>query len=349
MIPLVSILIPAFNAEQWVADTIRSALAQTWSNKEVIVVDDGSRDDTLAVAKSFESRNCKVLSQENRGASAARNRAFSYAQGEFIQWLDADDLLGHQKVELQLKKAEFDVNTLNLFSCAFCRFYYRPQNGEIAPNSLWQDLSPLEFMLVKFKENLWMNPSSWLVSRKLTDIAGPWNESLSLDDDGEYFCRVVLESRRIFFVPQAMTYKRRVTGSLSSRISFESYRSLYTSVSTSIERVLKVEDSERVRKICLTLLQRLFVHFYDKKGVLLDRMNELARSLGGELQPPRLAWKYSLISKIFGLKAAIVASRSIPKVRAWVERAMDNLLNSVSEWWRKSTPARDWEKRTRPG
>ena len=72
--PLVSILIPCYNAEKWLSETINSALDQTWKNIEIIIVDDGSTDSSLAIAKTFESKNIKVLSQENRGASAARNQ-----------------------------------------------------------------------------------------------------------------------------------------------------------------------------------------------------------------------------------------------------------------------------------
>ncbi len=100
--PLVSILIPCYNSEQWLAETIESALAQTWKNIEIIIVDDGSTDNSLAIAKSFESSIVKVISQENKGASTARNIALKEAQGDFIQYLDADDLLAPDKIELQV-------------------------------------------------------------------------------------------------------------------------------------------------------------------------------------------------------------------------------------------------------
>src|SRR4030095_8981359 len=98
---LVSILVPAYNKEAWIGDTIKSALAQTWQNKELIIVDDGSKDRTLDVIRRFESVSVKVVAQENQGACAARNRAYSLAQGAYIQWLDADDLLHPQKIETQ--------------------------------------------------------------------------------------------------------------------------------------------------------------------------------------------------------------------------------------------------------
>src|SRR5438270_12906784 len=103
MTPLVSILIPAYNAEPWVGDTIKSALNQTWPRKEIIVVDDGSRDQTLQVVRQFASKDVSVVTQENQGASVARNRAFELCQGDYIQWLDADDLLGPDKIIRQME------------------------------------------------------------------------------------------------------------------------------------------------------------------------------------------------------------------------------------------------------
>ena len=89
---LVSILIPCYNAERWIAQAIESALAQTWSEKEVIVVDDGSTDHSLEVIRQFDGR----ISWEtglNRGGNAARNRLLELARGEWLQYLDADDYL----------------------------------------------------------------------------------------------------------------------------------------------------------------------------------------------------------------------------------------------------------------
>jgi GT2 family glycosyltransferase len=77
MRPLVSILIPAFNAQNWIAETLESAIAQTWPEREIIVVDDGSTDQTLAIAKRFEPADVRIVTQKNQGAAAARNTAFS--------------------------------------------------------------------------------------------------------------------------------------------------------------------------------------------------------------------------------------------------------------------------------
>ena len=74
---LVSIIIPAYNAEEWIADTVQSAIAQTWPAKEIIIVDDGSRDRTAEIARRFASKEVLVVSKENQGAAAARNHALT--------------------------------------------------------------------------------------------------------------------------------------------------------------------------------------------------------------------------------------------------------------------------------
>ena len=183
---LVSILMPAYNAERWIRHSLESAVCQTWPDKEIIVVDDGSSDNTLAIARGFESGSVKVLSQPNRGAAAARNMALSVAQGDWIQWLDADDLLAADKISRQMKRAEQSANGMLLLSSAWGTFFYRPQKAVFTKNVLWADLGPVEWLLNKLSFPTWMSIESWLVSRELSQASGPWDERLSRDDDGEY-------------------------------------------------------------------------------------------------------------------------------------------------------------------
>lgn len=101
MSTLVSILIPVYNAERWIEQTIESALSQTWPAKEVVVVDDGSTDRSLEIIKRFEGR-IRWETGQNRGGNVARNRLLELARGEWLQYLDADDYLLPEKVERQV-------------------------------------------------------------------------------------------------------------------------------------------------------------------------------------------------------------------------------------------------------
>src|SRR4051794_37841011 len=155
MAPLVSILIPAYNAERWIADTLRSALSQTWPRKEVIVVDNGSTDNTLAVARKFESSVIRVVSQCKRGASAARNAALGLASGDYIQWLDADDLLAPHKIAAQMEVAG-GLSKRTLLCSGWGTFLYRPSKARFSPTLLWSDLTPVEWFLRRMPQNLHM-------------------------------------------------------------------------------------------------------------------------------------------------------------------------------------------------
>jgi glycosyltransferase involved in cell wall biosynthesis len=213
---LVSILIPAYNASKWIPQCIESAIGQTWRKKEIIVVDDGSQDATLKIAKKYERHGVLVKSQANNGASAARNKALSLAHGSYIQWLDADDILAPDKIEKQMVLAEGGKDSRILLSSAWGEFYTKVDKAIFSPNLLWQDLNPSEWLYRKINHNLWMAIQAWLVSRKLTELAGPWNEKLFRDNDGEYFCRILMYARRIQFVKESVSFVRGSTGGISS-------------------------------------------------------------------------------------------------------------------------------------
>jgi glycosyltransferase involved in cell wall biosynthesis len=110
MKPLVSILIPCYNAERWIAHAIESALAQTWPAKEVIVVDDGSSDQSLEIIKRFAGR-IRWETGPNRGGNATRGRLLELANGEWLQYLDADDYLLPDKVAAQMEFLSMHPNT----------------------------------------------------------------------------------------------------------------------------------------------------------------------------------------------------------------------------------------------
>ena len=327
MAPLVSILVPAFNAEKWIADTLRSAVAQTYQRKEIIVVDDGSTDQTHSTARQFESANVRVISQQNQGAAGARNTAFSLSQGDFIQWLDADDLLAPEKIALQVE-ASCRYERRALLSSSWGRFMYRHDQAKFVPTALWRDLSPVEWLLLKLGQNYYMQTATWLVRRELAESAGPWNQTLLGDDDGEYFCRVLLASEGVRFVPEAKVYYRASgTGSLSYiGASVKRTEAHWRSMQLHIRYLRSLEESERVREACLQYLQRSLIHFYPERQNILRQAGDLAAKLGGQLVAPRLSWKYSWIKTIFGWRAAKLAGRALPRVRWAVARSWDKAL-----------------------
>jgi len=325
---LVSILIPAYNAEAWIADTIKSALAQTWQRKEIIVVDDGSTDRTLAIAREFASKDIAVVSQENQGACAARNRAFALSQGDYIQWLDADDLLSPDKVEKQMQASAEIGNYLTLFSSGWGSFAYRDSRARFSPTSLWCDLSPVEWLLRKLSENIHMQTATWLTSRELAKAAGAWDLRLHVDDDGEYFSRAILASEGIRFVPESKVYYRVTPATRLSYIghSDKKKEAQLLSMQLDVKYIRSLEDSDRVRAACMTYLQNWLLYFYPERFDLVKELENLAAALGHQLEKPRLRWKYAWIRPLFGWGAAKNAQIVLPQLKSTLVRSWDRAM-----------------------
>jgi glycosyltransferase involved in cell wall biosynthesis len=313
---LVSIIIPAYNAEKWIKECIESASAQTYQPKEIIVVDDGSSDATLRIAQTYASATLQVLSKPNQGASSARNFGLKQAQGDYIQWLDADDLLHEAKIQTQMTAAEAGHDESVLFSGAWGRFDSRPEKTRFSPDLLWEDLAPVEWIQRKVEHNLWMPPMVFLVSRRLTQAAGPWNEELKRDNDGEYFLRVISRASRITFLRSAECYKRSTFGiSHQMTLSDQKLESIAYSLLSHVRTLQQMEDSPRTRNACLTLLNRWAIYFFPERADLLAKMRAAAIELGGELEPPRLRAKYRWIQKVFGWKIGKKAQFSFGSLR----------------------------------
>ncbi len=329
MARLVSILITSFNAERWITETIESALAQTWPNKEIIIVDDGSRDRTLEIAHGYQSGRVKVLSQENRGANAARNRALEAAQGDSIQWLDADDLLAPDKIERQMAAQAALSDSKVLLTASWAKFFFRPYRARFHPDILWNDLWPLEWLMATFRENAWMNPATWLVSRTLTQVAGPWDERLVRDQDGEYVCRLVSKSSMVRFVSEAKCYYRQGNPrSLSRTLSARSLASMLLAKRLAFGYLRCLEDSKRTRAACLASLNR-FLRYTELDDLLIRQVKDLVHDLGGEMSPPYRTRRYRFVAKAFGTKIAnrlkVCASKGSYSLR-W---AWDKLLSKL--------------------
>jgi len=328
MTPLVSILIPAYKAERWIGDSIESAIAQTWPRKEIVVVDDGSPDGTAEVARRFSSKGVAVVTTSNQGAAAARNHALRLSQGDYIQWLDADDLLGPDKIERQIKALREGDDESTLLSGPWAFFNYRTHRARFSPTSLWQDLAPVEWLIRKLDENLHMQTATWLTSRKLAEAAGAWDTRLLVDDDGEYFCRVLLASKGTRFVPDAKVFYRVTPSGRLSHIGMSDKKkdAMVISMKLHIKYLRSLEDSERTRKACLTYMQNWLDAFYPERPDIISDLQGLAAQLGGRLEWPRLRWKYAWMEPIVGFAAAKRAQMALPLLKASLIRGWDKTM-----------------------
>ncbi len=314
---IVSILIPCYNAEHWIAETIKSGLAQTWQNKEIIVVNDGSTDSSLEIAKCFESSIVKVINQENKGAGSARNRALQEAQGDFLQYLDADDLLSPQKIEKQIRLLQQNSPDM-LAVCGTVHFFdgQKPDEGifEDGLPFLVDSNDPLNWLLRLLGADGrggMVHPGAWLTPRNVADTAGLWDEQPSPDDDGEYFTRVVLASAGIRRANSGISYYRKYkTGSnLSSTNSEKLQWGALHSTDLKAQHILAKTDTPRAKKALTRCYKERAVLAYPNYPKVTEAALARIQELGGTDYLPCLGgWRIELLNKFFGWKFARQAS-----------------------------------------
>ncbi|WP_281228098.1 glycosyltransferase family 2 protein [Flavobacterium aquiphilum] len=212
---LISIIIPTYNRAHLIGETLDSILAQTYTNWECIVVDDGSTDDTAGVLISYIERDSRFkffrrADDRTKGASSCRNIGFELSQGEYIQYLDSDDIISANKLEVQLEVLLGESET----TCAICKWGVF---DKYAAESIVKENMPYyknwvsikDFFNVLGEYGLYVPIHSYLISRNLVANAGKWNEDLCINDDGEFFTRLLLKITKIVYVEKAIVFYRK--------------------------------------------------------------------------------------------------------------------------------------------
>jgi glycosyltransferase involved in cell wall biosynthesis len=274
----------------------------------------------------------QVICNQNQCATATRNAAFALCRGDYIQWLDSDDLLSREKVSKQMEALGRGGTPRTLLSSGWTYFMHR-RPADVRPTALWCDLSPAEWLIRKMEQNLFMQTATWLVSRELTEAAGPWNTQMIGDDDGEYFCRVLMASDGVRFVPEGGVFYRRTGNSRLSYIgrSNPKIEAQFHSMRLHISYLLSLQDNRRSRAACVTYLQNWLITFYPERPDIVKEAQELAASLGGRLEPPRLSWKYDWIRPVFGWPAAKRAQECLRGTKWSILRGCDHALFRLSK------------------
>jgi glycosyltransferase involved in cell wall biosynthesis len=305
MIPKISIIIPCYNAAPWLPEAIASALTQNVTSQEIIIVDDGSTDNSLEVARSFASEQVTVLSQPNQGAASARNTALRAARGEYIQYLDADDMLGENKISRQITRLE-QAPAGAVATCRWAHFEAVPADCRVPDQENFQDLDPVQYLQLNWEQDIMLQPAAWLVPREIIERVGPWDESLTLNDDGEYFARVALASSQLAFTAGVMTYYRsHLSTSLSGRTDADSLLSAHRSVEQIESYLLARDTSNRTEHACAAARQRLAYCIFPHLPELATRSERRAKQLAHGQLPPPGGGLTQLCAKLLGWRNAL--------------------------------------------
>ena len=204
MKPLVSCIVPVFNGERYLAEALDSILAQTWRPVEVIVVDDGSTDGTAHIAAGYGAE-VSYIHQANAGPAAARNRGLDAARGEFIAFLDADDLWHKEKLARQM--ARFEARPELELCLSHLQHFWEPEMKDEEDRLRDHRFSkPLPAYATQ----------AMLARRTLFDAVGRFDPALRIGEDTDWFLRAADRGTVTEMVPDVLTF-RRMHGSNISR------------------------------------------------------------------------------------------------------------------------------------
>ncbi len=205
MISTVSVIIPTYNYGRFIKEAIESALAQTIPPLEIIVVDDGSRDETANVVREFRDK-VRYIKQDNAGVCAARNRGTSESRGELIAFLDADDSWMPTKIEKQIAKFAEDEE-FGLVQCGMREF--DGDTGETLDVLIDGCEGWVADDLILFeKPTVYVSGSVWMVKREIFEKLGGFDTDMKVAEDWD-FCYRVARLYKIGFVPESLVNYRR--------------------------------------------------------------------------------------------------------------------------------------------
>jgi glycosyltransferase involved in cell wall biosynthesis len=224
----VSVIIAAYNAERYIRDAIESVLCQTFADFELIVVDDGSTDDTAAILDSFTDNRIKVVHQENAGRYIANNRAMSLARGQYIANLDADDLFLPQKLERQVSYLDEnpDIGLVGTLATIV-----HPKTGvEYLSHYLITD-AEIRRHIVR------VNPiihSSVVFRKRVVDTVGPYSTEVAYGADYEYWIRIMRDFK-VENIPEVLVVKREFSEGMTHTRKLPEH--LHTALRTRIQAI----------------------------------------------------------------------------------------------------------------
>ncbi len=300
--PLVSIIIPCYNAEKWIVRTLQSVFQQTYTYFELIIVDDGSTDHSLHLIKEQKKDNSYISFQiiallENRGTAHALAAGQKLAKGDFIQYLDSDDVLPKEKIATQVK-ALLESKT-DITYCDYVEVY---ENGEMKPSRYAKTLSG--YPQVDFLRKFWRPPACFLFSKEITQKA-KWNDSLKIFYDVDYYLSASFLDAAFIHTPNLTVAYQVHKNSLSRKKGlvtyFEDYFKLLSKMSAipikdkHLDTLFKAELIEALRDCA-----KAFAH---KDNKLFHATVSLIEAINPHYIPEK-SLKMRVLSKILGYRKA---------------------------------------------
>lgn len=252
LVPIVSVIIPAYNAEQYIAETLASVVNQTLKDIEVIVVDDGSKDNTAAAVQAFPS--VRYVRKTNGGVSAARNHGANLAQGEFLAFLDADDIWHPDKLRQQVLALSQHPE------CDLCRTHSSTKAESLQQFRQAKESANVDYDTEPNLASSFLDPyfttSTVMVRRAAFDRVGGFDPKLRIAEDIDFYLKVLAPAPTVLFMKESLVYKRPVAGSLG-----DDSAAGYVQLLAVYHRFL-AEHPQAQRTLGRAVVDKAFYHLY---------------------------------------------------------------------------------------
>jgi glycosyltransferase involved in cell wall biosynthesis len=300
---------PVYNAASYLNEAIRCLVNQTYSNWELIAIDDGSTDESWQILQSYSDGRIKKIKRKNGGQSVATNAGIDHISGNLVLFFDADDLMDPKKIEEQVNMLKDEPNSIAVGKWAF--FINSIADAKFKEEPVYYTGTPVEWLYRLWTYETMMPNHSYMIPRKIMEKAGKYyDETILLNIDFEYFTRMVMEADKVIYCEDSICYYRKaVTTSKTFKPSLQKQLSALNARVKAIEKFLQKYQDERSKeaaKMALTILTFSFpaIRKYSKKAI-----KDFGLKKFGTFGGPRFKMLYSAV----GFENAIRLKRIFQK------------------------------------
>jgi glycosyltransferase involved in cell wall biosynthesis len=304
--PKVSVVIPTYNCAHYLEQAIESVMNQTYHDLEIIVLDDGSTDDTAQAVQKYGA-NINYIRQENRGLPSARNSAIKASSGEFIALLDADDWWEPAKLSEQVPILDEDPELCLVYSDLEVVY----DDGSVIPSFLSsRPIATSGYVFDQLLQSSFILPSTVILRRSCLDKVGMFDESMRSHEDIDLWLRLC-QRWNVALVRKPLTHRRQGTANMSSNEGLRTEYGIKLLVKAlSLPNISKSQQATLIQQLGKAYFSRGY--FYFTKNQMEECRNCLRQSLSCQ-RWNRSAWIYYAASFIPTSLLDIIRTRNGPR------------------------------------
>lgn len=298
---LVSVIMPVYNAEAYLEEAIQSLIEQTYSNWELIAVNDGSTDASLDILRSYKDSRIKIFERANGGQCVATNTGLEHITGDYILFFDADDLMDVNKIEKQVASLAGTDNCVSVGKWGF--FYKSVEDAVFKDEPIYYSGKSNEWLYRLWTYDTMMPNHGYLIPKSVLEKAGKfYDENILLNVDFEYFTRIILAAESVIYCADSVCYYRKgVKNSKTYKASIRKQLSALDAREKAIKNFLKQYNDSRAReaaRMAITILTFSYPSIRVQSKMALKRLGlEGFADFGGR--------RFKRLSAFLGFEKAI--------------------------------------------